>query len=537
MALCPRNVGLVHGWLKDCETNHTDCKRPSTKKAFLPTRLLCIKVGQICLVETQNFTEEQRAAARFIALSHCWGPPGVIQYKTTTENILARLKSIAVDELPQTIKDAVAAGQALGIDYIWIDSICIVQDMPQDLKHELSIMLEVYSKAEFTISAACAASVEEGFLKRPSDSRPRLIIPGKCGTNNSGMIIFTEHQPDRSLTSMWRGQIHQSPWNQRAWTLQESLVTPRILHFGKDYIFFECSTQDCFEGADISREFSVTLYDPEHVRRSPNTFRPSYAVRRSEEIDIEQTYKNFYRSVAMYAKRRISFVHDKAVGFSSILLAGAFVTKSPARHGLLMDDLRRGLIWMTSDPNRPTKTLSQWPTWSWLSYDGMVAFVHTQNYTTPEQEKALSRLALDNQSFDMDLFQNIENHDKRLKLNAFVLTGVEMRPLDKTSFLRSYEIAMFYEEKWVGHAYFDTHHESYSLPISLLSLGFTESERIGLPVPHIQSSSYQGLLLIPNDGCSYKRVGYFKLHRSNGHSELDGRWIFNGISRTRITLL
>lgn len=119
---------MMHKWLTDCGKKHNTCikkrKDSQKKNRFLPTRIISIKQGQARLVETEQFTRGKRKATRYIALSHCWGPPTGIEYKTTSQNLGARLYNIEVSELPQNIQDAFLVSQSLGLKYIWIDSMC-----------------------------------------------------------------------------------------------------------------------------------------------------------------------------------------------------------------------------------------------------------------------------------------------------------------------------------------------------------------------------------------------------------------------------
>jgi hypothetical protein len=86
---------------------------------------------------------------------------------------------MVVANFSQSIKDAISVGRALDVDYLWIDSICIVQDSPQDLATEIEVMSEVYAYAHVSISATCAASADEGFLNRTPKQGSKVILPRK----------------------------------------------------------------------------------------------------------------------------------------------------------------------------------------------------------------------------------------------------------------------------------------------------------------------------------------------------------------------
>lgn len=103
----------------------------------------------------------------YAALSYCWGPPGDArsQPKTFASTLDDNLKDIGFDTLSPVLKDAVKVTQALGIPYLWIDALCILQDHVLDWQRQCSQMGHVYSKAQVTIIAASSRTCREGFLQ------------------------------------------------------------------------------------------------------------------------------------------------------------------------------------------------------------------------------------------------------------------------------------------------------------------------------------------------------------------------------------
>lgn len=542
--LCPQNIKLIHRWLTDCELNHTGCKKGQRGK-FLPTRLICVRPGGIRLVESYNLTDEEKRSIRYIALSHCWGPETDVPYKTTSSNLQERISGIATETLPCNIRDAITVTQALSTDYLWIDSICIIQNLPQDLENEMLVMLEVYSNSYLTISATGASGVQEGFLERTGKSGPTLTIPRRDTSqrpySSNEMTIFTE-SGGFVLHWIWGTQVGDSPWNTRAWTLQESLVAPRILHITKERLFFECSEIDCFEGGDMSRPPQTghsNSYSVDQVYRSANFLRQqaflNYTDNDIDSAKIAQLYKDYYSVVRKYSNRKLTFMHDKAAAFSSIIIAITRITGTSARHGLLMNDIRRGLLWSGYGKKR----LEAWPTWSWLSIDGEV-FFPSDCASSPADEVAMMRLLVDatpSRSAKIEglLWTDGSTIDKQLRLYGLLIQATVEKSKNHVEFL------IMVDNTAVGNAEFDDESEFVpSMNVYLLSFGESAGEKRGGrgELDH-KKCAFRGLMLLHHDEKTFKRIGLFHLYSgmTSISENKDSRWVFKGVSRTAVAII
>jgi hypothetical protein len=185
----------------------------------------------------------------YVALSHCWGQPTEEQkgrYCTTKENYKARLKGFSIDDLPQTFQDAVRVARAIGLSYLWIDAVCIIQEDQEDWGKESLSMEKVFSSAYCTISADAAESWTQGFLQRTSPPR----FTGAYQIGGDGMYACdTRHD--------FEDHVINSKLNRRAWVLQERVLSRRILHFAEDHTYFACGEEVRCE--DFA---TLTMYDP-----------------------------------------------------------------------------------------------------------------------------------------------------------------------------------------------------------------------------------------------------------------------------------
>jgi hypothetical protein len=168
--------------------------------------------------------------SRYIALSHCWGPLQEHEKCCTFKrNITQRKMLIEFDDLPRTFRDAVTVARGLSINYIWIDSLCIIQDDEIDWRSEASKMGQVFSAAYCTISASSAKSSLQGFLPNRT---PRSVV--KVPSNTAGSIFACVDIDD------FQSDVELSPLNNRGWVLQERALSRRTMFFTSTQVYWEC---------------------------------------------------------------------------------------------------------------------------------------------------------------------------------------------------------------------------------------------------------------------------------------------------------
>lgn len=144
---------MISTWIKDCHDDHPACK-PSTSSGTLPTRV--IDVGSPDGRTEPRLCDTNGEPGDYIALSHCWG--GRQPLRTTKENICSMKTCIPWAKLPNTFQDAISVTRRLGIRYLWIDSLCIVQDDAQDWEREAAKMALIFEAAYITIAATAATN-------------------------------------------------------------------------------------------------------------------------------------------------------------------------------------------------------------------------------------------------------------------------------------------------------------------------------------------------------------------------------------------
>lgn len=230
-ALSEVSKEAVKAWLLECRSHHHACRLRT--KLPPPKRLIRIYAGSHdtcgCLIETES-TQKYR----YVALSYCWGKSNT--FTTTTPTLPERKAGISASQLPQTLKDAVWVTKWLGLHYLWVDSLCILQDSDQiDWKQQAGCMAGIYERAYITLAATSAADSGEGFLTTRETSR-ELFGVHKCGVPFS--VYVRRRVGHAALFHGVHAKFH--PLFSRGWCFQERLLSRRVLHFTRNEIIFEC---------------------------------------------------------------------------------------------------------------------------------------------------------------------------------------------------------------------------------------------------------------------------------------------------------
>ncbi|CAN9298774.1 unnamed protein product [Alternaria alternata] len=214
---------LLKEWIRVCDLDHNLCQHDD-EALTMPTRL--IEVGDhIRLVETATIKP-----CRYVALSHCWGPLQKHQrFCTYKQNITQRKAGIAFDALPRTFRDAVTVTQGLSVRYIWIDSLCIIQDDENDWQSEASKMEQVFSAAYCTIGASAAKSSLQGFL---TERIPRSVVKVPVDVSKAMYACLSIDD--------FHNDVELSPLNSRGWVLQERALSRRTIFFTSTQVYWEC---------------------------------------------------------------------------------------------------------------------------------------------------------------------------------------------------------------------------------------------------------------------------------------------------------
>jgi hypothetical protein len=373
------SIGHIRRWIDRCNRKHDGCgtiRRRLHQKN--PSRLIRVNGSN-----TDNITicvPDHDDPVDYAALSYCWG--GDQQSKTTSENLERRLRGFSLEELPSTMKDAVSITIGLGLQYIWVDAICIVQDDMDEKNREIEVMHQIYSGAYVTIAAARAEKATDGFLQ----SRQIAEIYGVVCQVKYRLSPAASAKSRRCFLSancLWG--TNDDPIDKRGWTFQERYQSFRTLDFGSKQTIWRCprgyKVDGCGpldSGPTSENRFTGTIAD------SPNEDNWNVLLSQGElgwAGDLNSFLGKWQLLVQDYSERKLSERTDRLPAFAAMAKAfGFFLGLKPDQYlaGIWEFDICMQLKWRkgrdVSGIPRPDKDFK--PTWSWAPFNGPVYFSH-----------------------------------------------------------------------------------------------------------------------------------------------------------------
>lgn len=299
---------------------------------------------------------------QYVALSYVWG--NTSSYRTLLENVKEHRMHGGLDKvfhkLPKVIQDAIDLVRRLGFQYLWVDSLCIIQDSPRSWTLNAYKMDLIYGNAVFTICAADGSNASTGLE----------AMDKATGTGSGDQHIADCTEDVRLMVSRPPEMyIKSSKWNTRAWTFQERLLSRRCLIFTGSRVYFQCRSTGMSEDIYADREGAGWSLD--FMDAPLQTFR---------QLPLRSIWV-YMKSVELYTARELTKDKDILAAFSGVANLMRETMNAPFIFGLPTSHFDLALLWDHPQPvqrrvaaqNSSQGETIEFSSWSWSGWVGAAA--------------------------------------------------------------------------------------------------------------------------------------------------------------------
>ncbi|KAK8094956.1 hypothetical protein PG997_001641 [Apiospora hydei] len=340
------HFAIIQSWLDSCTKSHADCATPIVRQRSgicVPSRLLDIGSDgdpTIKLLDISSTTW-----LRYIALSHPWGPGP--HFCTLPSNLNGHKQGIA---------DAVIVTRRLGISYLWIDSICIVQGPEGDFDTEADRMEYYFGNAWCVIVASSATSQTDGFL------RPR--------TQQRDFVTVESHYKGRPRFHVCEF-IDDFQKDVRGWVFQERALARRSIFFSEGQTYWECGHGvRCETMTKTSNLLASYMGDP------------NFPSRLADGVTRLETIRGYESLYSRYSRLALSRATDRPVAIRGLQRRLIRSLGVPGPFGVFDDRrsyLQHTLLWRrgrdVASLARVPGLVGRVPSWSWMAYGGGIDYL------------------------------------------------------------------------------------------------------------------------------------------------------------------
>ncbi|KAH8590957.1 heterokaryon incompatibility protein-domain-containing protein [Bisporella sp. PMI_857] len=495
-------LALASMWLEGCLASHGRCSPMPHENIRSPTRV--IDVGSSDGSRDPFLYTSNRDVTKWVTLSHCWG--NVQPLKTTIDNIASHQAGMPLGNLPRLFQDAIRVVRALGLQYLWIDSICIIQDSKEDWESEVSRMGDIYKHCLFMISAEfCHDHTETIFNQR---NTKRYVVQGCQSVSRGFQDTFVAYC----------GSIHEEAehgiLSSRAWALQEQILSPRTLKWAHEQLFWECRctavSEECARPSSLSDVYRLSLTRTGYMKRiclSNESFRLS---------GFQTPLSLWYAMVWEFSSRSISYTADALPAVSGIAREVARHTGFRYRAGLWLEDFHSGLLWWAKKAGCSFSDAG--PTWSWASirYGSLAS---SMDFITIYGDCQIVRMNL-SKVISIDITHASNDEFSRITMGRLHMDG-PCRPV-KSIRIDSIHLGAFTTTKFLRHNAF-TQYESIPTNTAQFTLD-GEVPADAEPIMILTELANEGIILL-----QIARVGFRETTKEERKQKkiLSGDWLLS----------
>jgi hypothetical protein len=350
-------------WLQNCTLQHTKCGNPYSRR--LPTRLIDVVNNRLCDTQVWDTAE---TPVPYACLSHCWGSDSrasnVLQ--TMTATLDSYKEAIPSKDLPRTFRDAIQFTRALGIPYLWIDSLCIIQDDKLDWEKEAAAMADIYMSCHVSLAASLSSNSEGGLFTRQDNSICRVGLV-RC-PNGESLPVYMRRRPSHIP------EDDKYPLPKRGWVLQETLLSPRTIYFIGPEVVFECQESTHCECGVVE----------------------AWKQCKSLSLDLDNlSSRDWHAIIGRYTETSLTFGRDTLPALSG--LAKQWLSTHPNDTylaGLWRSTLLTDLLWFTALSSSSRAQPWRAPSWSWASIDPLCSYFTSPSKTMINAVEIVDALCL-----------------------------------------------------------------------------------------------------------------------------------------------
>jgi Heterokaryon incompatibility protein (HET) len=478
-----------------------------TRKTILPSRLIQLNAFDPSCLDARLVDVKNSYFGNFCppyaALTYCWGDDMLEHsHRTVGSNLAHRMQRIKYSQLPRTIQDSFTIARKLGVDYLWVDALCIVQDSNPDWHGESAKMGSIYKAAIFTIAADGSRDNDAGIFNEESIQQDESLDDGIVVVRNT--LSNGQQSTLRFWIKPWMFYTHdghqepeiinQSQTSQRGWCCQERMLSTRILHFTETQLFWECQHQ-------YQSEDGFVTWNPGQDTVAgilPQIPGPMYDVNGGGHASACEL--KWYHCIIQndFSKREVRCPGERLIALSGIATMLSAKMGRPYLAGMWYGNT---LIWALSwerASHTPARILVGAPSFSWASVNVRVRWLSRLVDFNPD-----SHLKLNNYKVRPST-QNKFGTVNKCYINV---TGLlKEASIQKPSALREQQYTSrgslrSLDRSLVGSAVMDHRQNSLSERVTCLLLGRSLSPETGY--------TWHVLLLKPKEGIldGYTRVG------------------------------
>ncbi|KAM0253650.1 hypothetical protein ACHAQJ_007162 [Trichoderma viride] len=425
-------------WFQNCRDSHSTCdpsQTSSVKASLAKPRFILVSNGELRLC----LGEEVPSNIQYAALSHCWGS---LKFTTLMKsNLDSFRKHIPLAALPKTFQDTIDICRYLDIPYLWIDSLCIIQDSEEDWTIQSALMAQIYGDCDLNIAATSAPNGSVGcFFDRPNQWLVQVssTLEDKTWTYDLLPVPLVDAKEDLLAT--------------RGWVVQERYLSKRTLHFTSTQVFWECDggsvCETCPRGYPEAGSTSV-YRDFDRKRR--------YTVR-SDWMEL----------LTRYSSTKLTKSSDLLIAIEGLTRTIQSISNDRYVAGMWVEWIDKQLAWYCHDfkPDPSAKA----PSWSWASGVGKISGTLLGFSGSESDYQKSTHIAL----YDLQVEYESENtfrgvKSALLRLSCTYLFSALLQPsqdLSSTHYTVNFGVQQDFDDIYVNLDFVNASQKGQVIPVS-----------------------------------------------------------------------